>query len=211
MVQSLFPQNALVGTKTGSRHGVLTRALSVWKRVLEAISVPLPQRTTRASREWNIASKPSRRTSNHVAAICYRFDDGKIEFLLVKTRAGRWTFPKGRVDDDATRAGAAAREAREEAGVGGHVEALPFTTYLHSKAPLLRLSHLEFAVDAHLCEVHELVMPDEPFRNPTWFSVERSKRRLHEERSPRYGAELARVVDKAVDRIAARHRKPTHR
>ena len=80
------------------------------------------------------------------------FRDGQIEFLLVKTRAGRWTFPKGRVEDDATRSAAAAREAFEEAGVHGQVDPLPFATYLHSKAPHIRASNAEFQVDAHLCE-----------------------------------------------------------
>ena len=55
----------------------------------------------------------------HVAAVCYRLKDDEPEFLLVRTRSGRWTFPKGGVDGDATNAEAAAREAYEEAGVKG--------------------------------------------------------------------------------------------
>jgi len=51
----------------------------------------------------------------HVAAVCYRIKGDDLEFLLVRTRSGRWTFPKGGVDGDATNADAAAREAYEEA------------------------------------------------------------------------------------------------
>ncbi len=167
--------------------------------------MPIAERVLRV--EWlHRGRHAARPITNHVAAVCYRVRDGEIEFLLVKTRAGRWTFPKGRIEDDATRAAAAAREAYEEAGVHGHVEPLPFTTYLHSKAPHVRARHAEVPVDAHLCEVRALVEPEEAYRTPTWFTAEKTKRRLHEARRPHYGAELERVVDHAVLRIASRRR-----
>jgi hypothetical protein len=59
----------------------------------------------------------------------------------------------------------------------------------------------ELIVQAHLCEVSRLEPPQEPNRNPTWFSPEKSKRRLREDRTTDYGSELARVVDRAVSRI----------
>src|SRR5215472_18742743 len=52
-----------------------------------------------------------------VAAICFRVRTGVIEFLLVQTRRGRWTFPKGNTEPGLTTAQAAALEAFEEAGV----------------------------------------------------------------------------------------------
>jgi 8-oxo-dGTP pyrophosphatase MutT (NUDIX family) len=166
----------------------------------------MAQRISRSEREWLHRTLRVREATTHVAAVCYRLRDGEIEFLLVKTRAGRWTFPKGRVEDDATRSAAAAREAYEEAGVQGRVDPLPFATYLHSKARNVRAAHAEFKVEAHLCEVHELVTPEESFRDPTWFSTAKTKRRLHEERRPQYGSELARVVDQAMEQIARRHK-----
>jgi 8-oxo-dGTP pyrophosphatase MutT (NUDIX family) len=172
--------------------------------------MPIAQRISRSEREWLHRTLRVREATTHVAAICYRVRDGEIEFLLVKTRAGRWTFPKGRVEDDATRAAAAAREAYEEAGVHGRVDPLPFATYLHSKAPHIRAAHAEFDVDAHLCEVRNLVTPEEPFRDPTWFPAEKAKRRLHEERRPHYGTELARVVDQAIEQIVRRRRQSLH-
>jgi len=132
-----------------------------------------------------------------VAAVCYRRQaNGEIEFLLVRTRAGRWTFPKGGVDGDSTAAIAAAREAHEEAGVRGQVEALPFAQYLHYKNA--RSAH---PVSAHLCRVLHLESPRELFRSPRWFSAGRAKRRLREERPGIYADELARVVDGAVRRL----------
>jgi 8-oxo-dGTP pyrophosphatase MutT (NUDIX family) len=129
-----------------------------------------------------------------VAAVCYRRQaHGGIEFLLVRTRAGRWTFPKGGVDGDPTAAMAAAREAHEEAGVRGRVETLPFAQYLHYKNA--RTPH---PVNAHLCRVLHLETPREIFRAPRWFSAESAKRRLREERPGIYAEELERVVDRAV-------------
>src|SRR5215469_12668896 len=95
----------------------------------------------------------------HVAAVCYRLRDGQLEFLLVQTRNGHWTFPKGAVDRDRTNADAAAREAYEEAGVKGWVEPTPFDSYLHLKPRLRRVGDGVILVDAHLCEVGRLVPP----------------------------------------------------
>lgn len=142
-----------------------------------------------------------------VAAICYRLDaDGEVEFLLVRTAAGRWTFPKGGVDGDASRAAAAAREAFEEAGVRGRIEQSSFTRYLHVKSNgLLRHRPRVVAVEAYLCQVAELEAPLEFHRDPTWFSPAKAKRRLRQARPQRFAAELERVVDHAVERIAIRH------
>lgn len=139
----------------------------------------------------------------HVAAICYRIQDDEVHFLLVRTRAGRWTFPKGHVDDDPSRAAAAAREAHEEAGVFGRVEAQPICHYRHSKQAAFHDD--EHLVDAHLCEVVRLVPPEEEYRNPTWFDPEKAKRRLCENRKRKYASELTRVVDHALEHIARRH------
>jgi 8-oxo-dGTP pyrophosphatase MutT (NUDIX family) len=129
-----------------------------------------------------------------VAAVCYRRQaNGEVEFLLVRTRAGRWTFPKGGVDGDPTSASAAAREAHEEAGVRGEVQARAFTWYLHYKN-----GSDAHTVNAHLCRVLHLETPRELFRTPRWFSAEKAKRSLREERPGFYAEELERVVDQAV-------------
>jgi len=140
----------------------------------------------------------------HVAAVCYRIKDDEPEFLLVRTRGGRWTFPKGGVDDDATHAEAAAREAFEEAGVHGQIEHQPFHWYFHMKRGRLR-SHGEVVpVQAHLCEVQRLVPPMERDRNPTWFKLEKARRRLQENRTAEFADEVIEVLEQAVRQIRAR-------
>ena len=143
----------------------------------------------------------------HVAAVCYRLKDDEPEFLLVQTRSGRWTFPKGGVDGDATHADAAAREAFEEAGVKGRIEHEPFHWYFHSKRGRFRSHRSVVPVRAHLCEVERLVSPKEDHRNPTWFKAEKARRRLRENRTPELASEVIRVIDRAVVRIRARSRK----
>jgi nucleoid-associated protein YgaU len=56
-------------------------------------------------------------------------------------------------------------------------------------------------ISAFLCEVQRQERPQESNRNPTWFSPEKTKRRLAEDRSPRDAAEFSQVIDRAVARI----------
>jgi 8-oxo-dGTP pyrophosphatase MutT (NUDIX family) len=133
------------------------------------------------------------RNRQEVAAICYRLRNRKVEFLLVRTRGGRWIFPKGGVEPGLTHAQSAALEAVEEAGAHGRIETTPFTRYLRHRAAV--------AVAAYLCEVSRLEAPQESNRNPSWFRTEKAKQRLLKDRPPEFGAELARVVDRAVARI----------
>ncbi len=144
------------------------------------------------------------RGCHQVAAVCYRIRGASIEFLLVRTRgSGRWTFPKGGAEPGLTHAQAAALEAFEEAGVHGRIEEASFATYVRRKDGGSRKSAAskELTVLAHLCEVTRLEAPQEFDRNPTWFSPEKAKRCLREDRGADYAAELVRVVDRAVARI----------
>jgi 8-oxo-dGTP pyrophosphatase MutT (NUDIX family) len=69
-----------------------------------------------------------------VAAVCYRASAHGIEFLLVRTRGGRWIFPKGGVEPGLTQAQSAALEAFEEAGVHGRIEEMAFARYRLDKS-----------------------------------------------------------------------------
>jgi 8-oxo-dGTP pyrophosphatase MutT (NUDIX family) len=146
------------------------------------------------------------RGSEQVAAICYRVRGATIEFLLVQTRGDRWIFPKGSTEPGLTHAQAAALEAFEEAGVHGRMEETAFTCYVRPKrAGAEDRSGIELMVHAHLCEVLWLDPPQELDRNPTWFSAEKAKRRLRDDRTSRYGTELSQVIDRAVMRIGRLH------
>ncbi len=136
--------------------------------------------------------------------MCYRWRREQIEFLLVQTKGGRWTFPKGSAEPGLTHAQAAALEAFEEAGVHGRMEEASFATYVRhesKKSPDSKSRAKETVVSAFLCEVRRLETPPEFNRQPTWFSAEKAKRQLRDGRKPDYGAELAKVVVRAVARV----------
>lgn len=130
-----------------------------------------------------------------MAAICYRRKANEIEFLLVNTTAGKWTFPKGGIDSGNSPCGAALLEAREEAGAIGEIHQVSFTSYLHERGdePVL--------INAFLLHVQRTADPIETFRNPQWFSPEGAKKRLGEFRAARYRREFERVVDLALARL----------
>lgn len=173
----------------------------------------------RRSEGWTRTSQPSTkfhaleqlsklRECEQVAAVCFRIRGGTIEFLLVRTRGGRWIFPKGKAEPGLTHAQAAALEAFEEAGVHGRMEEVCFIRYTRHKQgwrnSSARSSGNQVSVNAHLCEVLRVEPPQERDRNPTWFSYEKTKKRLLEGRSPEYGAEITSVIDHAVSRIRGR-------
>ena len=136
-----------------------------------------------------------------VAAVCYRVTGREIELLLVQTRSGRWTFPKGGLEPGLTDAQAAALEAYEEAGVHGRIEEASFARYTGRKRGGRGSGATELAVKAHLCEVLWHGSPQESKRNPTWFPAKKAKRRLRDDRTSEDGAELVRVIERAVIRI----------
>ena len=191
-----------------------TRTLAPEPRWALARSRRLPHPTTMSMGDGSLMSesrtarflRPSElrklRGGEQVAAVCYRIGHRGIEFLLVQTRGGRWTFPKGGVEPGLTHAQTAALEAFEEAGVHGRMEEQSFARYVRRKRNRSSgLAVTEIAVHAHLCKVSRLSPPQEAGRNPTWFSPEKAKRRLQADRAADDGAEFARVVDRAVARI----------
>ncbi len=75
------------------------------------------------------------RLVEQAAALCLRADgEGKTEVLLVTSRdSKRWVLPKGAVEKKERSGQAAAREAFEEAGVSGVVQAKPLGRYVYVK------------------------------------------------------------------------------
>jgi 8-oxo-dGTP pyrophosphatase MutT (NUDIX family) len=140
-----------------------------------------------------------------VGAVCYRWNDGAIEFLLVNTNGGgKWTFPKGDPMPSLSHSQAAEQEAWEEAGVRGHIEPRHFHLYLHSKGVFWKPPGVrEFVIKAFLLEVEETVKPPEALRNPTWFSPAEAKKVLAKGREVKYSREIQAVVDRALEAIPA--------
>src|SRR6266404_4633169 len=156
---------------------------------------------------FRLAQLRKLRRCEQVAAVCFRARGSGIEFLLVQTGKGRWIFPKGGAEPGLTHAQAAALEAFEEAGVHGRIEEASFTRYVRRKRdgsrnlPARKSADRKIAVNAHLCEVLRLSSPQESHRNRTWFSIEDAKQSLRDGRATGDGAEFARVIDRAVERI----------
>ncbi len=75
-----------------------------------------------------------RETPLQAAAIPFRFTDaGALEVLLVTTSTGRWTAPKGLIENGHTPAQTACIEALEEAGVIGAVVGRVLGSYESTK------------------------------------------------------------------------------
>lgn len=76
-----------------------------------------------------------KRSSWHtqIAALPIRLQNGRTEALLVQTRSGRWTPPKGWPVPGLPDHQAAAREAFEEAGVSGAINDTPLGWMSYNK------------------------------------------------------------------------------
>ena len=149
------------------------------------------------------ARNPHHALPLQVAAVCYRRRDQSLEFLLVNTNGGdKWTFPKGDPAASLSHCQAAEREAREEAGVGGHIEARHFCLYLHSKGVFWKPRGVqEFVIKAFLLEVEHEEHAAEGARNPTWFGPEDAKKALAKGREVKYARELQGVIDRAMEQL----------
>jgi phosphohistidine phosphatase len=144
-------------------------------------------------------------SATQVAAVCYRVRGLTVEFLLVNTSAGKWTFPKGRIDPGLSSSESAEREALEEAGARGQIELAHFGWYVDTKRALGHDNRTrEILVAAYMLEVDSTEPPEERDRNPTWFTPHEAKRKLGERRAPKYCDQLAALVDLAVKRVAAK-------
>jgi 8-oxo-dGTP pyrophosphatase MutT (NUDIX family) len=143
-----------------------------------------------------------------VAAVCYRKRGSSFEFLLVKTTSGdKWTFPKGATARRLSHSEAAEREALEEAGAVGVIDPEHFHLYLQPKGDTRLPDRVqEFVVKAFMLEVTRTQPPQEPNRNPTWFSVDDARRVLKRGREERHADELRTVIDRAVERLSTEGR-----
>jgi 8-oxo-dGTP pyrophosphatase MutT (NUDIX family) len=143
-----------------------------------------------------------------VAAVCYRRRGASFDFLLVKTTSGdKWTFPKGATARRLSHSQAAEREALEEAGAVGVIEQQHFHLYLQPKGDSSQRNVVqEFVVKAFMLEVTHTQPPQEPNRNPTWFSVDDVRRALARGREKKHATELHTVIDRAVERLSTEGR-----
>jgi 8-oxo-dGTP pyrophosphatase MutT (NUDIX family) len=141
--------------------------------------------------------RAARRTTVAAAVPVRRRKAGGVEFLLVRTSSGgRWTFPKGTVERGESMSQAAAREAREEAGVTGDVGSEPLGVYRYAPS---RNGHDD--VTAFLLQVGRDGLRAEHGRDPTWLGHEAARSRLVQGRAPGYGEAMDRIL-RAAERAA---------
>lgn len=159
----------------------------------------------RSSREKGLSARPSLQA----AAVCYRVRGSRLEFLLVKTSSGKWTFPKGRIEPALSASESASREAWEEAGARGKIEREHFAVYLDTKRTVGHGSSTrEIMIAAFLLNVHSTVQPEELHRDPTWFTPEDARKKLQDSRVTRYASQISSVVNAAIERLSQNRALP---
>lgn len=102
--------------------------------------------------------------------------------MLVTTRGkGRWIIPKGWPEKELAPHDCAAKEAYEEAGVVGKVDARPLGTYRYNKR--LRSRVTTFEVKAFLLEVERQLgdWPEKGQRRTRWMAPARAARLVDED------------------------------
>jgi 8-oxo-dGTP pyrophosphatase MutT (NUDIX family) len=100
-----------------------------------------------------------RDTGLQAAALCLRDGPDGAEVLLVTSLTrGRWVLPKGWPMKGRTLAGAALREAWEEAGVQGAVQEIPVGAYVYDK---LRKSGLTVPCNVQVFRVAVQTLADD--------------------------------------------------
>ncbi len=110
-----------------------------------------------------------------------RGKDGEYEVLLVTSRdTGRWIIPKGwpskRFEDHE----AAAREAREEAGVEGMIEPKAIGCYQYLKRELSEAGPIEVTVFLLAVREEYTHWPEEQQRQRAWFGLEGAAEKVSE-------------------------------
>jgi 8-oxo-dGTP pyrophosphatase MutT (NUDIX family) len=111
--------------------------------------------------------------AEQVAALCWRLHKGRVQVLLVTSRdTGRWVLPKGWPMVGKAPETAAAREAWEEAGVEGFVQAQSIGRYCYDKMRP-NAAPLPCCVDVFPLQVRRLkaAFPEHKQRRRKWFSA----------------------------------------
>ena len=104
-----------------------------------------------------------------------------MEILLVTSRdTGRWVIPKGWPSKRMTDAAAAAREARQEAGVTGKTSAKICGTYRYRKLELDRMRMIEVDVFILRVKREKKRWREKGERQRAWFNKDEAANKVRE-------------------------------
>ncbi|MEH1832255.1 MAG: NUDIX hydrolase [Nostoc sp.] len=107
--------------------------------------------------------------------IPYRVNNGKVEILLITTRNFQhWVIPKGDIPNGMSPPDSAAKEAWEEAGVIGQVDANELGTYKYRKRGKIYLVKMYLLPVEMLSENY----PEASQRKRQWVEVNKAIRRV---------------------------------
>ena len=110
------------------------------------------------------------------AVLPLRDDDGCLQVLLITSRKRkRWVLPKGVKEPELSMVESAAKEAWEEAGIEGDIEAKPLGTYVYRKWKGL------CSVEVYRMRVRKIhsTWPEQE-RDRRWFSPQEAASRVDE-------------------------------
>jgi len=123
-------------------------------------------------------------TIRQVAALPVRKTEaGSLEVLLVTSRdTGRWVLPKGWPSRRLKDKDAAAREAKQEAGVVGKISSKPIGNYRYRKLEGQNSRLVEVSVYILRVQKEKRRWREQTERERRWFSVAMAARRVRERR-----------------------------
>ena len=126
--------------------------------------------------------------------LVYRLSCGQPQLLLVTTRKGRWTIPKGIVEPDLSPAESARSEAFEEAGVHGELVEESIGRFRYRKWGGT------CTVEVFLLEATKMlpVWPEDDFRQRRWMPLSTAADTVK-------FAELSDLIRRAESHIRLRH------
>jgi len=138
---------------------------------------------------------------DQVAAVCYRRTSSGIEYLFIKSSSGKRIFPKGKVEVGERPWDAAAREAKEEAGVLGTVSPDQLATFQFERPK----RGTREKVTAYLLEAVPVQGISEKGRKPKWWDFETAVEKLAKKKHATNSAELTRVLREAHNVLTAQN------
>jgi 8-oxo-dGTP pyrophosphatase MutT (NUDIX family) len=112
-----------------------------------------------------------------------RLRDGSLEIMLISSReTGRWVIPKGWTSRRLSDAEAAAREAKQEAGVSGKLVGVPLGSYRYRKTMGQDVRMIDVVVYALWVKKQRKTWREKHQRIRAWFPQEDAAKMVREPR-----------------------------